>query len=237
MRIADVKTVGDLAEPLGYDKTSRVLFQGAVGGIPLSELIGCKEFLENVGATARSLAGIHQTPVRLDRVNMPHEELLRLESRASSLNTVAPENVKKAKRIFDWLKRSMPRTQSHGLCLIHGDFSMRQVLAGDNKISIIDFDDACMGDPLADIARFLGFLEHPILEGTIGKPLKRQIRDEFCREYEKAMPGVLVRKNLMWHKTMTFLKRAIMTPKHLIPGWSGRMDHYMSEAETLINYP
>lgn len=224
-----------VAEPLAYDPTSRILFQGCVEGVPLKNLIDRKEFVSYVGATARSLVAIHQTKVKLNRTITPNEAYMNLKSRAQSLMAVVPETKTKVERILDWLKRTMPCNPTDDLYLIHGDFSMSQVLVGTNQqISIIDFDDVCMGNPNTDICRFLSHLEYSVLADSKHTLLKRQSVEEFCSQYEKAMPGVLVPKELSWYKVVDLVQRAGRSLKFIKPGWAYRIDNYLNEAETLI---
>ncbi len=224
-----------VAEPLGYDPTARILFQGSVGGTILAALAGCEEFLDYVGVAARSLAAIHQSPVRLERARTTEGELEVLELLAQGLIQVRPMTGEKLNRILGRLRRAMPGPPGQGWGLIHGDFSHNQILVKAGHVSVIDFDGVGMGDPCTDIGSFLARLERPAVEGGLEGSLRHWAAEEFCRQYEAAQRGVLARDRLIWHQAMGLVRLAVNSLKHLKSAWPRRVDNYLSRAETLLS--
>ena len=49
------------------------------------------------------------------------------------------------------------KSRSFRPSILHGDLSSKNIFAEDNNISLIDFEDVIIGDPLFDIANFLSF--------------------------------------------------------------------------------
>ena len=224
-----------VAEPLGYDPTARVLFQGSVPGTCLTTLAGCEEFLHYVGLAARSLAAIHQTPVRLERSGNLDYELNRLELKARGLIQVYPKADEKLNWILGRLRLTMPSPQGQAWGLIHGDFSPGQILADGSRVSVIDFDTVRMSDSYADLGLFLARLEGLAVEGALQDSLRDRAAEEFCRQYEGAHPGALARDRLIWHQAMGFLREALSKLMHLRPGWPSLMDHCLSRAAALLS--
>lgn len=218
-----------VAKPLGYDPTSRILFQSAVAGTTLTSLIGHKDFLRYVEAAARSLATIHQTPAHMEQSTTPEDELQEMEPMAETMTQVLPAVGEKLNKVLDRLRSNLPDSQGQARDFIHGDFSTNQILVDGNRLSVIDFNSVCMGDPHRDLGSFLARLEHH-LQG----PLMQRAAEAFCRQYEAGRPGVLNRERLIWEQARGFVRDAFIALKKVRSGWPRRVDHYLSQAETLL---
>lgn len=218
------------AEPLGYDPAARVIFQEGVAGTTLTSLVGCKEFLHYVGAAARSLAAIHQTPACMERSRNLDSVLQQMESMAQDLIQVHPRAGERFNRILGRLRDILPG-QGQAWSLIHGDFSTNQILVdtNTNRLNVIDFDTVCMGDPHSDLGSFLARLEQRLYDS-----LRHRVAEEFCCQYEVIHPGVLDRDRLVWHQAVGFVKMALTSIKKLKPGWLRKVYHHLSRAETLL---
>ena len=57
--------------------------------------------------------------------------------------------------------------------LIHGDFSLDQVVENQGKLHLLDWDRCAAGNPLMDLATFTARLEFQVIEGfyRAGKPI------------------------------------------------------------------
>lgn len=215
-----------VAEPLGYDPVERVLFQGGLSGGCLTDMSRGEGFLDYVGMAARSLAAIHECPIRLKRSRSVDYELNRLEIWVRSLVGVLPEARERLDGILCALRHAMPTAQGRARTLVHGDFSLNQVLAGSGRVGVIDFDAVAMDDPLADAASFLARLDGHILD----RDTRYQAAEIFRREYEAATGMNRSMDCLDWHQTAQSLRQAFSKMAHLRPGWRDFMDHCISRS-------
>jgi hypothetical protein len=220
-----------VAEPLGYDPAARVLIQGAVGGVPLGEATQGPLFLDHIGQAARSLAALHGSASRLDRARSLEDELKWIELMANGVLGVRPEAGERLRRVLEGLRRLQPCHENQARCLIHGDFSMNQVMAEAGGVSLIDFDDVAMGDPHADLGTFLARLEGRIPESA----MKRQAAERFCRDYAAAGSGVLAMDRMVWYQAVGFVRLALSAFAQLKRGWPSRVDGHLRRAEMLID--
>lgn len=76
------------------------------------------------------------------------------------------------------------------LCFVHGDFSPKNVLAGDTDLWVIDFEVAHRGHPVFDVA----FLETHLLLKALAAPARaavlRSTADAFLAAYRATLDGV-----------------------------------------------
>jgi aminoglycoside phosphotransferase len=220
-----------VAEPLGYEPGARILFQSAVGGNPLGDMAQGDAFLDHIGQVARSLAALHRSPLSLERRRFLEDELDWIELMARGVLGVRREAGQRLARILDRLQRTAPREQDEPRCLIHGDFSMNQVMAEPDLVSLIDFDDVAMGDPHADLGTFLARLEGRVSDNS----LKRSAAERFRRDYEAAATRSLVMDRVVWYQALGFVRLALSALAQLKPGWPSRVDGHLHRAETLID--
>ncbi len=88
------------------------------------------------------------------------------------------------------IERYVERMQHVRLCLVHGDFSPKNVLVGDG-IWVIDFEVAHVGDPVFDVA----FMLNHLLLKRVHMPRIRGAEESvraFWAGYEGAVPATLL---------------------------------------------
>ena len=79
------------------------------------------------------------------------------------------------------------------LCLVHGDFSPKNVLVGDGGMWVIDFEVAHVGDPVFDLAFMLNHLMLKAIHLPAGLDGYRECADAFLGAYgRKAEPSYLL---------------------------------------------
>jgi 5-methylthioribose kinase len=114
---------------------------------------------------------------------------LRLDPYYRQVARVHPELSNEMSRLIDsvWNERH---------CLVHGDFSPKNLLVYDNRVMLIDFEVGHYGDPAFD----LGFLvSHLMLKAFYHAPKEGpffDLIDSFWRGYLAALSGVVSRNDL-----------------------------------------
>ena len=66
-------------------------------------------------------------------------------------------------------------------CLVHADFKPSQLLAENERIGIVDFDRACLGDPALDVGRFMAQCHKEAV--IVARPELRGVAESFREEY------------------------------------------------------
>jgi aminoglycoside phosphotransferase (APT) family kinase protein len=129
-----------------------------------------------VGELATVLSAIHAVPTA-DVSFLPERGLAE-----SDVLRRRPGGSRDERRIRDVLASAGPRRQRNPSVLLHGDFWPGNTLWKDGRlVAVLDWEDAAIGDPLADVAN--ARLE---LLWALGS----EAMDEFTRRYETAAPAM-----------------------------------------------
>lgn len=222
-----------VAEPLGYDPEALLLVQAAVPGVPLSARAGGQRFIEAAGAASRGLATLHASTARLERTRTPISMLQSYAGRAAGLAKIDGGG----DRLDDCvarLRHSMPTLPGTAQRLIHGDFSLNQILVDGGQVGIIDFDQVCLGDPYMDLGSFLARTEMMVFEGDMDEATAHSATAAFLHDYETAALFSLDRDRLAWYEAVGFIALALSSGSSLKPGWQGRLGYCLARAEQLI---
>jgi Ser/Thr protein kinase RdoA (MazF antagonist) len=97
------------------------------------------------------------------------DELRILQERLPEVARRKPRWERRIGRVLEACDRLSARTPELEPRGIHRDFYADQVIVGEDRIHLIDFDLYCKGDPALDIGNFLGHLTEQSLR-TFGDP-------------------------------------------------------------------
>ncbi|MCL4250692.1 MAG: phosphotransferase family protein [Anaerolineae bacterium] len=177
--------------PIAYHPPGKI-FDTPV--LVLAYVEGAPQFAPaDVGAFVRQLAAqlaqIHGLDVAaLDLSFLPRQSGVvhtRLRARPAALDEAMSEG-----RIRDTLAAVWPLPPINPSALLHGDFWPGNVLCQEDQIAaVIDWEDAALGDPLADLAN--GRLEMLWAFGD-------EVMHSFTRAYAALMPGIDLRNLPYW---------------------------------------
>jgi glycosyltransferase involved in cell wall biosynthesis/aminoglycoside phosphotransferase (APT) family kinase protein len=109
--------------------------------------------------TAKSLAALHDVAIeaRLKEKRTLPQGLDHARERAARLQFAAPALGRKAEALLDAVARFVPEA-AVDLTFLHGDFKGTQVLIDGGKLSVIDLDSSCVGDPAVDVGNMMADL-------------------------------------------------------------------------------
>lgn len=89
----------------------------------------------------------------------------------------------------DDLLRLTDELQRHRCCLVHGDFSPKNVLVGSDGLWVIDFEVAHYGDPAFDLAFMTTHLLMKAIHRPGARPEYRRCCEAFWDAYRASMAG------------------------------------------------
>ncbi|WP_372637966.1 phosphotransferase family protein [Cohnella sp.] len=140
-------------EPYGYDESGETL---PTPYVAIEYVEHEREYVpadnsEYARRMAEALAAIHRSDAGLEELAfLPRQDELvaeRVAARPDRLDESLSEG-----RIRDTLERAWPPAQSNRTALLHGDFWPGNVLWNGSRLAaVIDWEDAALGDPLADL--------------------------------------------------------------------------------------
>jgi len=144
-----------MAQPLAYEPRHIALWQAAVEGPTLDTLRGpAAQFPPLFELAGRSIAALHQTPVSGLRRMTVADLRRRLLDTERLLREVKPL----AGRFSSLVARLLEESGNPGsrpIATLHGDLAGQNLVLSTDGAVLIDFDNACAGDPLMDLGSFL----------------------------------------------------------------------------------
>ena len=90
------------------------------------------------------------------------------------------------------IERHVERMLATRLCLVHGDYSPKNVLLGDGGLWVIDFEVAHVGDPVFDLAFMLNHLFLKAIHRPAGEESYRACAAAFWDAYREEVAASLV---------------------------------------------
>jgi aminoglycoside phosphotransferase (APT) family kinase protein len=197
-----------LAECLGRSDRHRALAFEWLPGRTLDQIMIEPGFddstLASVGA---AVAEIHaQQPPGLTR-RSPEAESKFLHTRARWVGSVRPDLAERARILAEHIDREL---QGHTATerSIHGDFTPRQVLVTPDGVSIIDLDDATLGEPAEDLGVFISRLELLAVSGNLSAARAQALVSALLDGYEaRAGPGSVDRPAVTRHVVAELVRR------------------------------
>lgn len=154
-----------IAEPLAYDPDMKVMIQGpirqektlkdlTVMAVKAGTTEAFDELTEAMRKTARGLAEIHKSNVKLDKVYGWEDDEAQVRESIEELSVAVPQ-LAAANPFVDRLSQLEASSSPDPLVPSHGTFRPAQVLMYQNEIGFIDFDSCCNAEPAKDLGLFL----------------------------------------------------------------------------------
>ncbi|MGW0231413.1 phosphotransferase family protein [Actinopolymorpha singaporensis] len=164
-------------EPLPSPLERGLMLYRHCGGVPLDRLDGLPA-LAGVRAAARWLARLHRSEVVLARRLDLRAESADARAWASLVADREPGLLGLAWRLADGWTRAAQLTPPGADVPIHKDFHAGHVLV-DIAVTVIDLDEARMGDPALDLAHFCAYLDLRA-DPAQADALRRAFLDEYA---------------------------------------------------------
>lgn len=154
-----------VAGPLGISRDKCIIVSRWLDGQPLRKQLasgawGLNQKLGQLAGVGAALAGFHQEEPGSLSMTSPENEALSVLAAANAAAFLHPPLAARLSRLATKIAAELLAMPLQ-TCPIHGDFSSDQVLvdgANGGNVAIIDYDQARIGDPAADIGSFLAQL-------------------------------------------------------------------------------
>lgn len=222
-------TAPTVAEPLGFDASTRTLWQAAAQGQPLLDLAGGADGPAHFAAVGRALACLHQAPLGSSSSRPLAHWVTELGRRCNKISRTAPDSTERARAVTETLRRAADRLPATPLGLIHGDCHPDQMWIDRGRVLLFDFDEFSLGHPMEDLAEFCVKLEQAALPpGT-----RQSLQAALLGAYREAAPQHYCAPTLAWHRAMQSLLQASRAFVFQRPGWTQELQQHLARTEQL----
>jgi hypothetical protein len=190
-----------LARPIELVEDPEVLVMEHLGGRPLIELdyLADEAFRNSV----ELLAALHESAAVITSVPRTAQRTVRsLRRKQARIEELAPEFAARYRAAVDAAERARPADRE--LVATHGDFSPRNVLAGEARYALIDWDRVKLADPARDVAFYgawcwLRALHHRGAHDW-------SALERFLAAYRSLRPGSAIHERLDFHLAAALLR-------------------------------
>jgi tRNA A-37 threonylcarbamoyl transferase component Bud32 len=170
-------------EPIGHIPRLQMWLQRKVSGRVATDLLTTQEAPELLYKIAKAAHKLHQIGVAAEMSHTMSDELRILRQHVPKVALAQPAWSSRIENLLDLAEHLGNSLPSGEICGIHRDFYPDQVIVGDNRLYLIDFDLYCNGSPSLDIGNFVGHITELSLR-TSGDPfalahLEQAIEDSF----------------------------------------------------------
>ena len=145
-----------IPRPLALVDELNLVLMDRVRGASMQNLLHMNADPEPMARTAAAaLATLHSLPFEGSDVRgFPHL-LMRYRKQVDCLRLVAPDLAAEIDNLVSRIERWEGECAPVAPCLIHGDYTLDQLLLGDGGVAIVDLDSIGPGDPAIDVGSFM----------------------------------------------------------------------------------
>ena len=200
------------ARPLFYDSGLKTLWQAHAEGVPFTwqhlRSAGSNALLQ---AVAQAIVKFHGSCIRTAKRYGIQQITAQLDSCCKIAESANPDVADEVRVAVRALKTSSERINWNAVteAPIHMDMKMGNLLISGEKITLIDLDEVCLGDPLADFGSFIANIH---LNGLCAGAEPAEIgavAETLIREYSAAMPGIFDQIRFNWHLSAAFIHEVL----------------------------
>lgn len=220
---------------LGVSRRMAALATTWVPGETLSDLLTAPGgSVVTLSAAGAALAALHAGPPSGLPVTMADDDAGALASAGDHLCVLSPHLAATVTALVASLGPRLAEGAPEQSRPRHGDFSPDQVVLGRAGPALLDFDNAELGDPAADLGQFVASLLADGLtsDAGVGVPAASWSTD-FLTGYESA-GGVAVADRIADHTAAALVRLAVEPFRTRAPHWPARTEALLEHASVLM---
>lgn len=208
---------------LAHDSELDLVIHAEAQGARLRDLRGGGGFEESMPFVAAVLYELHSTPV--DAIpGLPAADVTgSVTASGKAVGALLPARAEESLRLAARIAERLAGIDSR-LAVLHGDFYDDQALVSGRGVTILDFDEICVGEPAADVGNFLAHLE----ENPEAAPALESAREAFLEASVRHRPETA--RTVALFESAALLRRAVAPFRQMRPDWPERVAHVLELA-------
>jgi hypothetical protein len=190
----------------------------------LEELPGRRERVDAlVDDAAYIAAALHGSGIDLGVGRSLDDELRELDALLGLMQPVSPGLAATLRRGLKTITSAAVATQPLAPVFSHGDFTHSQLLTGDGRPGLVDFDSIAQAEPALDLGQFLAYLRLGMAQadGVGAKPRADRVAQRFFWSYVEAsapsVPLSALRRRVQVHEAISLMRTTVHAWQKLKP--------------------
>jgi aminoglycoside phosphotransferase (APT) family kinase protein len=222
---------------LGHSDKYQVQAWAWLAGQPLDEALpstpGTAKMLHQV---ACALAMLHGKKRSRLMPYPPAAEIAAVQMAAAAVAAICPQWTVRAQDLAGRLTQQFESTTFRP-CAIHSDFSADQVLLlDDERVVLLDLDNAGMGDPMSDLGAFVAKLKQDALHGLLPRARADHLVGEFVQAYRSLAPHTWDATRFYTQTAARLLRLASEPFRQRKANWVDAVEATLHLAEEISDY-
>jgi hypothetical protein len=219
-------------QPIAYLADRGLLVLGPATGDRLGGVEAARDarsFSNGIAGSARWLAALHASPVRLPRTYSVEQGTARLANRTAKATLLRPDLGELFRSAMAELERRTPAGERPRVPT-HGRFHGGHVFVGPNSVTVVDLDQAADGDSARDVAAFIHGLRSIGFRSGVVDDAVAGACGRFLDEYLRG--GGEVPESLEYHWSYSVLwtmSGLAFKDRPARRGWRKRLDFFSRE--------
>lgn len=197
-----------IPEPLALLTGSNLLLMEHASGRSLGRVLKdatAEEVSEVARLAAVVLATFHSLPVTGQRIAAPASDPRRLRASIARVDLVAPELASRMLAVLDAILRRLDTSPTP--VVIHGDFKPSQLLLDGDRVAVVDFDRAGLGDPAVDVGSFMAQFHKEALDEE--RSYLRRLAPLFLTAYQEHDVVDALAERARLHQSLALVRMAV----------------------------
>ncbi len=217
----DVPGLFRVPKPVAIDTKLGLLAMRWVWGDSLLDLLRGEDCEPLMGHVASGLGAIHQAPMEGLATVRAADYLAGAVRCANDITAVVPALRDKVDAVVDQLRSCIPDESPDRFRTIHNDFHWKQLRGRADRLTILDLDRCCTGDPWVDVATFASQLPMLALRGDerVSREEAGRWMQAFLSAWESDSGEPIDVDRLRWYSAIAHLTLARGMMRHLRQGW------------------
>ena len=216
-----------VAEPLGYNDAVKTVWQKDMPGVPVGHLLTAAKRRHWLTRIAKGLASLHRNvPASAANYGVT-DPLGDLPNKVEKLGHAFADLRDPLRALHHAIEQWARQRYAPAQTFIHGDFHLRQLLAHEESMVFLDFDECALGDPLQDLASFivdLHFYDFAPAE-------LESLSAAFLRAYMDQCGWEVRRDDLAWYIRLQFFTKAYRAYRQHLPEREARVRELLALAQ------
>jgi ABC-type multidrug transport system fused ATPase/permease subunit len=180
--------------PLGRIPELNLVLLEAIPGHPaLGRLLATQssagadgELGRAIATCARIAARLHSSDLTFGAPRTLYDEVAALHPGLDAMRRMTPDLAERVDGSIDCALALAAEHDPLPQRLSHGDFTPNQVVFGEDRSGLLDFDDVCMAEPALDLGRFSAYLRVAARKASPSAEPFDDLGDDLCRRFMDA---------------------------------------------------
>jgi aminoglycoside phosphotransferase len=151
--------VFDVPDYLGVSAHPAVVLTGHLPGQQLSMTVQASQFARHCEKIGLGLAAMHANAIEVTACPRRTIDIARVEEWSGALKAALPIGSDCIETALARVKSTLSQRASGRNVFVHGDFHVANILVDDDRIGLLDFEHAHIGDPAEDVGSFYAQLK------------------------------------------------------------------------------